>query len=89
MSNANKYDNSFIDNAVKLARSKGCLAASNEIKVPYEILQGWVLTAFTEEVRHKSIDSLYVGDITRLNKEISTLIRLIKHLDRNNRHFVI
>lgn len=89
MSNTNKYDNSFVDNAVKLARSKGCLAASSELKVPYEIIQGWVLTAFSEEVRHKSIDSLYIREITRLNKEISTLIRLIKRLDMDNSHFVI
>ena len=45
MSEAKKYDRSYKDQSVKLALEIGVKRASEELKVPYGTLNGWVQAA--------------------------------------------
>ena len=45
MSEANKYDRSYKEQSVKLALEIGVKRASEELKVPYGTLYGWVQAA--------------------------------------------
>ena len=45
MSEAKKYDRSYKDQSVKLALEIGVKRASEELKVPYGTLYGWVQAA--------------------------------------------
>ena len=73
MSEARKYDRSYKEQSVKLALEIGVKRASEELKVPYGTLYGWVQAAKNgdldiEERTPENAMSL-AEEIRRLNKE--------------------
>ena len=58
MSEARKYDRSYKEQSVKLALEIGVKRASEELKVPYGTLYGWVQAAkkgiYTDTTKKRS-----------------------------------
>ena len=82
MSEAKKYDRSYKEQSVKLALEIGVKRASEELKVPYGTLYGWVQAANNgdldiEERTPENAMSLAEeirhlrSDVKRLNKEMA------------------
>ena len=54
MSEARKYDRSYKEQSVKLALEIGVKRASEELKVPYGTLYGWVQAAKNGDLTSRS-----------------------------------
>ena len=77
MSEAKKYDRSYKEQSVKLALEIGVKRASEELKVPYGTLYGWVQAAKNgdldiEERTHENAMSL-AEEIRQLRSEVKWL----------------
>ena len=96
MSEAKKYDRSYKEQSVKLALEIGVKRASEELKVPYGTLYGWVQAAKNgdldiEEQTPENAMSL-AEDIRQLRSEVKRLNK-VKHpaltVAKGNKHPVI
>ena len=82
MSEAKKYDRSYKEQSVKLALEIGVKRASEELKVPYGTLYGWVQAAKNGDL---DIEERTPENAMSLAEEIRQLRSEVKRLNKENK----
>ena len=82
MSKAKKYDRSYKEQSVKLALEIGVKRASEELKVPYGTLYGWVQAAKNGDL---DIEERTPENAMSLAEEIRQLRSKVKRLNKENK----
>ena len=82
MSKAKKYDRSYKEQSVKLALEIGVKQASEELKVPYGTLYGWVQAAKNGDL---DIEERTPENAMSLAEEIRQLRSKVKRLNKENK----
>ena len=82
MSEANKYDRSYNEQSVKLALEIGVKRASEELKVPYGTLYGWVQATKNGDL---DIEERTPENAMSLAEEIRQMRSEVKRLNKENK----
>ena len=82
MSEAKKYDRSYKEQSVKLALEIGVKRASEELKIPYGTLYGWVQAAKNGDL---DIEERTPENAMSLAEEIRQLRSEVKRLNKENK----
>ena len=82
MSEAKQYDKSYKEQAVKLAGQIGTKKASDELKVPYGTLYGWVQAAKKGEL---DMEERTPENVMSMAEEVRQLRSEVKRLNKENK----
>ena len=82
MSEAKKYDRSYKEQSVKLALEIGVKRASEELKIPYGTLYGWVQATKNGDL---DIEERTPENAMSLAEEIRQLRSKVKRLNKENK----